>query len=176
MTDSSTTESNGRIIVGVDGSESSKQALRWAISLSGSLGATLDAIGTWSEPTMTGWEGVIPDWNPQADMEKVLADAVDAVVAAGRPSWINLIVCEGDPATVLIGRAQHATMLVVGSRGHGGFTGLLLGSVSTKCAEHASCPVLVVHGDTAVPGRLVETLEPKAASNAQTAAEQSSRA
>lgn len=152
MTISSTaTESNGRIIVGVDGSYSSKQALRWAISLSTRLGVTLDAIGTWSEPTMSGWEGVIPDFNPQADMEKTLADAVDGAVSAGRPSWVNLIVCEGDPAAVLIKHARNATMLVVGSRGHGGFTGLLLGSVSTKCAEHASCPVLVVHGDTAIP-------------------------
>lgn len=146
-----TTQPPRRIVVGVDGSEASKQALRWAISLAESLSAKVDVIGTWSEPRLTGWEGVLPDWNPQNDMEQLLDKSVDQVVPAGRPDGLKLIVREGDAATVLMQSADDAIMLVVGSRGHGGFTGLLLGSVSSKCAEHASCPVLVIHGDTPVP-------------------------
>ena len=139
------------IVVGVDGSDSSVQALRWAVSLGRTLGASIDVVGTWSAPTLTGWEGGVAAWNPEADTEQTLKDAVEQVVATGRPAGVNLVVCEGDAATTLIGKSQQALMLIVGSRGHGGFTGLLLGSVSTKCAEHAACPVLVVHGNLPAP-------------------------
>jgi nucleotide-binding universal stress UspA family protein len=64
---------------------------------------------------------------------------------------MNLVVREGNPAHVLLESSAGAMMLVVGSRGRGGFAGLILGSVSAAVAEHASCPVLVVHGDKPVP-------------------------
>jgi nucleotide-binding universal stress UspA family protein len=80
-------------------------------------------------------------------MEKVLTDTVDATFGADRPAELKLTVAEGPPAAVLVDRSAGALMLVVGSRGHGGFMGLLLGSISANVAEHASCPVLVVHGN-----------------------------
>ena len=135
-----------RLVVGVDGSEPSKAALRWAARfLASEDGGRIDAVIAWHVPASYGWAGP-PDWRPDEDAGKVLTEAVDAVFGADRPPGMRLIVREGNPAKVLLGESKGAGLLVVGSRGHGGFVGLLLGSVSAKCAEHATCPVLVVHG------------------------------
>jgi nucleotide-binding universal stress UspA family protein len=88
------------------------------------------------------------DWNPEQDGRAVLADAVTAVFGNDVPPTLRQLVREGNPATVLRDETKDAQMLVVGSRGHGGFAGLLLGSVSANCAEHTQCPVLVIHGKT----------------------------
>jgi nucleotide-binding universal stress UspA family protein len=93
----------------------------------------------------------MPDWDPRVDMDRILNAAVDAAFGPRRPADMNLIVCEGNPVNVLLEHSAGALMLVVGSRGHGGFAGMLLGSVSAAVAEHATCPVLVVHGDKPVP-------------------------
>jgi nucleotide-binding universal stress UspA family protein len=71
---------------------------------------------------------------------------VQEVFADERPVDLVLSIAYGQPASVLLEASEDSTMLIVGSRGHGGFAGLLLGSVSSACAEHATCPVLVVHG------------------------------
>jgi nucleotide-binding universal stress UspA family protein len=73
------------------------------------------------------------------------------VFGGRRPPGLRTDVREGNAARVLLEASEGARMLVVGSRGHGGFAGLLLGSVSAACAEHASCPVLVLHGTTPPP-------------------------
>jgi nucleotide-binding universal stress UspA family protein len=92
--------------------------------------------------------GYLPgDYEPANDAEKVVTETVDAVVGATRPDRMRLIVKQGSSAKVLLDESESALMLIVGSRGHGGFVGLLLGSVSAACAEHARCPVLVVHGE-----------------------------
>ena len=72
---------------------------------------------------------------------------MEAVLGADRPADFETVIVEGNPAEVLVHRSEGARVLVVGSRGHGGFAGLLLGSVSSACAERAHCPVLVVHGN-----------------------------
>jgi nucleotide-binding universal stress UspA family protein len=64
---------------------------------------------------------------------------------------LRLVLRQGLPAKVLLDESRGATMLIVGSRGHGGFAGLLLGSVSANCAEHATSPVMVIHGDRPTP-------------------------
>jgi nucleotide-binding universal stress UspA family protein len=143
------TTTHPTIIVGVDGSDASVEALRWAGRLATGTGARIEAIATWDIPTAYGW-GAPPltaEWDPKADMEKALTSAVDAAFGATRPVDMEMLVAQGHPAKVLLDRSHDALMLVVGSRGHGGFAGLLLGSVSTAVAEHATCPVLVVHGD-----------------------------
>lgn len=140
-----------RIVVGVDGSDESKQALRWAESFATATGASIDAIAVWQMPSADGWAPIPGDWDPEKDAEIWLGRAVDDVFKGGRPSRMTLLVQQGSPAPILLSESEGATMLILGSRGHGGFAGLLLGSVSAKCAEHAQCPVLVVHGDRLPP-------------------------
>jgi nucleotide-binding universal stress UspA family protein len=136
-----------RIVVGVDGSEQSKRALRWAMRISATTSASIDAVTAWHFPVGFGWGYTSDEWDPETDATKCLQDTVDEVFGAERPTGLRLLTRQGLPAQVLLDESRGATMLVVGSRGHGGFAGMLLGSVSASCAEHAKCPVLVVHGD-----------------------------
>jgi nucleotide-binding universal stress UspA family protein len=142
-----------RVVVGVDGSESSKHALRWAAYLAKTSNAQLDVIATWQ--ISSGWGSaystVPTDWNPQQDLEKSTSETIDEVFGSTRPENLRVQVRQGYAVTVLLDESKDALMLVVGSRGHGGFTGLLLGSVSAALAEHASCPVLVAHGEQLPP-------------------------
>ena len=141
------------IIVGVDGSDCSKKALRWAAALAKPFDADLEAVIYWQmPPIVAGFGGAyLPETvDPSKDAEKALTETVDEVFGTDRPH-MDLVVQEGDAARGLIKRSADARMLVVGSRGHGGFASLLLGSVSAKCVEHGSCPVLVIHGDTPAP-------------------------
>lgn len=135
-----------RIVVGIDGSDGSRDALRWAARLATALGAELDAVSAWEPTSAYGWSALPPLYSPHSEIEEMLTDMVDEVFGADRPVGLRLRVLEGPAAAQLITASTDALMLVVGSRGRGGFAGLLLGSVSAKVAEHASCPVLVVHG------------------------------
>jgi nucleotide-binding universal stress UspA family protein len=146
----STAENRPRIVVGIDGSDGSKNALRWAATLAGLLGARLDAVATWQLPPVSLLRVLPESYSPRPDIERLLADSVEEVLGTDRPADIRLKVLEGPAAQELIAAAEGALMLVVGSRGLGGFGGLLLGSVSSRVAEHATCPVLVVHGDRAL--------------------------
>jgi len=140
-----------RVVVGVDGSDGSKQALRWAAYVAASAGADIEAVTAWDFPLGYGWGTVPQDWSLAQDAEDNLRATVDSVLGVDRSTDVRLAVLEGNAARILLEQSAGAFMLVVGSRGHGGFTGLLLGSVSASVAEHARCPVLVVHGDTNPP-------------------------
>jgi nucleotide-binding universal stress UspA family protein len=139
-----------RIVVGIDGSDGSKHALRWAATLAQLLGARIDAVAAWELPTASLLRALPPSFSPEPDIERLLTDTVDEVLGADRPADLRRKVLEGPAAQTLITAAEGALMLVVGSRGLGGFAGVLLGSVSARVAEHAACPVLVVHGDRAL--------------------------
>lgn len=134
----------GIIVVGIDGSETSKTALRWAMKLASALGASVEAVCAWEFPvivTMAGG-GILPGtWAPEEDARKVLDDVISEVAPQG---GIKAVVAEGHPAHVLVEASKDAEMLVVGSRGIGGFRGALLGSVSSAVSQHARCPVLVI--------------------------------
>lgn len=149
-------ESSNRVVVGVDGSKPSHEALRWAKFMAEATGSTLEAVVAWQPWPAYGWGTV--GWptlptasDPAEDARRMLAATVDEVFGPAKPEGMTLTVREGGATPVLIDISSGARTLVVGSRGHGGFTGLLLGSVSAACAEHASCPVLVVHGSTPPP-------------------------
>jgi nucleotide-binding universal stress UspA family protein len=147
-----------RIVVGVDGSEPSKHALQWAAFIAQATDSTIDAVAAWEfisgwGRVGAGWTAMPDDWDPSGDAERALVATVDEVFGEHRPAGLTLSAREGNPAKVLLEASEGARMLVVGSRGHGGFSGLLLGSVSAACAEHAICPVLVLHGATPPPMR-----------------------
>ena len=135
------------IVVGVDGSDSSRKALRWAARQAELTAASLLVVSSWSWPVVTGYPPPPPDLDLERDAHLVLDDAVAAVLGE-RPSVpVEKRVVEGHPAAVLVAASAGADLLVVGSRGHGSFAGMLLGSVSNHCANHASCPVVIVrHG------------------------------
>jgi nucleotide-binding universal stress UspA family protein len=140
-----------RVVVGIDGSDESKLALRWAARLAHDFGTTIHAVTAWEYPATYGWSAGPSDWNPAQDADKLLIETIDEVFGSERPAGLELTVAEGYPAQVLLTAAATALMVVVGSRGHGGFVGLLLGSVSTNLTEHAHCPVLVMHAGIAPP-------------------------
>jgi len=134
----------GRVIVGVDGSPSSILALQRAQQLATALSTTLEAVTVWQyQPYMD--TGYVVEVEPAKNAETILADATAAAFGTDLPAGLKQVVRQGSAAKVLLDASHDAEMLVVGSRGHGGFVGLLLGSVSSQCTEHAHCPVLVVH-------------------------------
>jgi nucleotide-binding universal stress UspA family protein len=136
------------IVVGIDGSEPSKQALRWALGEARLRGASLRVVYAWTMPVYFGY-GVTPAavLDPQslrAAANENLDETVAEVVGGAKDVSIERKAVEGLAAQALVEEAKDADLLVVGSRGHGGFTGLLLGSVSQQCAHHAPCPVVIV--------------------------------
>jgi nucleotide-binding universal stress UspA family protein len=151
MTDGPRT-GEARIVVGIDGSPPSLDALRWAAQFAAVFSARLEVVIAWENPPSYGWAAIAPEWDPVQEMTKILDDSVLAVFGDRPPASMALQVYEGGAAKVLLDAGHSAVMLVVGSRGHGGLAGLLLGSVSANVAEHASCPVFIVHGDLGPPG------------------------
>lgn len=136
------------VVVGVDGSEPSRQALHWAARHAAMAGAELKVVTTWEFPTTFGWAPPYPDgFDPERDTENALRDTVRQVLGDNPEVPVHLVVREGHPAPVLIDEAGGADLLVVGSRGHGAFMGMVLGSVSEHCVSHAPCPVVVVRHD-----------------------------
>jgi len=131
-----------RIVVGVDGSEGSKAALRWAARQADLTGATLVAIVTWQFPAFYGW---VPEDVDFAELaRRGLDEALGEVFVAGRPATLETRVVEGFAAQVLVAASADAELLVVGSRGYGGVADALLGSVSTYCIHHAHGPVTII--------------------------------
>jgi nucleotide-binding universal stress UspA family protein len=149
-------ESAGRIVVGVDGSSASKLALQWAALLAKTMGVGIDAVITWDVPIHVGsfGPGYVPThWAPHDEYADYLTSYVNDAFGDSRPADLRLLAEEGNAARRLLERAEGAALLVVGNRGRGGFASLLLGSVSANCANHAICPVLVVHAPQANGGQ-----------------------
>ena len=134
-----------RIVVGVDGSPSSMKALRWTIRQAKLTAAEVEAVTAWSYPSGYGWasfgEGAV---DFEGDAGKILVEALAEVSGIAPDVVVEPLVVQGHAADVLVRAAEGADLLVVGSRGHGGFAGMLLGSVSQHCVHHASCPVLIL--------------------------------
>jgi nucleotide-binding universal stress UspA family protein len=146
--------SAGTIVVGVDGSEASKEALRWAAAEARLRGARLRVVHAWTvplsiaapEPSVLG-HPMLPGPSVE-EVRAALAEraerVLDDAVAGLEGVEVEPELVEGTPAHALVRAAEGADLVVVGSRGLGGFKGLLLGSVSQQCTHHAPCPVVIV--------------------------------
>jgi nucleotide-binding universal stress UspA family protein len=146
--------SRRRVVVGVDGSAGARAALLFALEESALRGVPVEAITAYHAPE--AWM----DYKTLSDKESDAArrraeqrtEAFIATVLPERPKpppEVRVKAAWGTAADVLIRESAGADLLVVGSRGHGGFTSMLLGSVSMQCAQHAACPVAVVHSPEA---------------------------
>lgn len=141
---------NGRkIVVGVDGSQHSDRALAWAIDEAKLREARLQVVSVWHVPALVyGAPGFTPPIGPNVDkaFRDVASEAAAAAAQKARDAGVEaeVEVDQGQTVGKLLDAAESAEMLVVGSRGHGGFSGLMLGSVSAQCAHHALCPVVIV--------------------------------
>ena len=133
-----------RIVVGYDGSSSSEGAVEWAARQAALTGSTLEVVVAWEWPTTYGAAIELPEgFDPAADAQEI-AEAAGKLVAELHPDVpVQLSIRHGHPAPILVEASKGADLLVVGSRGHGAFVGMLLGSVSEHCVTNASCPVVV---------------------------------
>ncbi|MFF9663173.1 universal stress protein [Streptomyces althioticus] len=141
-----------RIVVGVDGSPSSLEALRWAARQAALTGGSVLALTSWDYPQYHGALGWLPPSSGdeealEARAREDLTRCVEETLGAHPSVGVLEEVRYGTPASVLLRAARDASLLVVGSRGLGGFAGLLLGSVAQHCVQHAACPVVVVRED-----------------------------
>ncbi len=142
------------IVVGVDGSEDSKDALRWAARQARVTDTGLDVVTAWHMPVDFGTVWQMPatygksrdlsETGLAKDARTMLSATIEEVLGASPHVEVTPKLVSGHAAPVLIDASRHAALLVVGGRGYGGFAGMLLGSVSQHCVQHAACPVVVV--------------------------------
>jgi nucleotide-binding universal stress UspA family protein len=142
----------GRVVVGVDGSELSAAAMRWAVEEARLRGATLVAVHAWTfvPPAAVGEPGVIPvaavTLMDDLEIGRAAAEALldDAVSGVPADVEVEKLVGEGSPGEVLVEAGAGADLVVVGTRGRGALKSALLGSVSSHVIGHAPCPVVVI--------------------------------
>jgi nucleotide-binding universal stress UspA family protein len=135
-----------RIVVGVDGFESSQAALGWAIRQAKLTGAVVEAVTVWHIPPGTSWVPATDTPDYRDDAFAILSEAITEMCAVDPDVQVCPRVVEGRAGQVLVEAADGADLLVVGSRGHGGLAGALLGSVGQYCVHHAPCPVVIMRG------------------------------
>ncbi len=148
---------SGRVVVGVDGSDTAKKAVRWAAREAKLRGSKLELVSAWEIPIYSyafdqGYAAISEEMlkglaeNAEEHLTAALKEARDEALDVE----METIAAEGQAANVLVDVSEGADLLVVGSRGLGGFRELLLGSVSQQCAQHCTCPVVIVrHMDEA---------------------------
>lgn len=139
-----------RIVVGVDGSDSSLAALHWAVGEAEAHGATLHVLMAYQDPMVYNAPNIMA-LGMSFDVDAELGKATEAEVTrlaqeatAGRDVRVNARAVRGHPARALLDESEGAAMVVIGTRGHGGFVGALLGSVSQHVVAHSRCPVVVI--------------------------------
>ena len=137
------------LVVGLDGSPDSRRALRWAAAVAERADIPLRAVEAWSYPPLT----VVPGWSElvaHSDMDGRTVDDIRDVVATELgevPGFVTAESLRGPAARAIMRTVGPDSVLVLGSRGRGGFAGLLLGSVSRECIEHAPCPVVIARDE-----------------------------
>ena len=159
MSEHGESKKSSAVVVGVDGSAGSNEALRWALAEARLRKGRLRALHSWIYvhtlvPPLVGYpsagemiEPALADAAADAEQaaETILKRAI-AELGEVDDVEVERVIVQGSPAQALIDAVSEQDLLVVGSRGHGGFANLLLGSVSQQCAQHAPCPVVIVRG------------------------------
>ncbi|MBQ1073555.1 universal stress protein [Micromonospora sp. C31] len=151
--------SGNEILVGYDGSADASAALEWALEEAGRSGRPVRLAYVFEWLTVAGWigpgiaPGIWPDETARRQVEELVRKAAADASAAHPELTVTGEVFDGPPALVLQERSAQADLLVLGTRGHGGFGGLLVGSTAVAVAAHAHCPVVVVRGEAAAGGR-----------------------
>ena len=134
-----------RVVVGVDASDASRAALRWAARQAELVGASLEVVHCWHLADEYAWiQPLPPPADPTGVAQRSLEDMVHQVIGPDRAMSVKTLVVQGPPAKTLVGMVDRNAILVVGDRGTGGIDGLLIGSVSRQCTAHAPCTVVVV--------------------------------
>jgi nucleotide-binding universal stress UspA family protein len=145
MTSQASPSPEHRIVVGVDGSVASKAALRWALRQAHLTGAVVEAVTAREFPVVYGYPAPILDGVNFKDMAaNVVKDAIAEETLGAEAGRVYYKVVEGNAASALLSESAGADLLVVGSRGHGGFVEAMLGSTGQHCVHHAKCPVVVI--------------------------------
>jgi nucleotide-binding universal stress UspA family protein len=148
------TDHSERILVGIDGSALSKAALRWALGEAALRAAAVEVVHAWSYPALsvTPYHGtalpVVSPEDVEAAATRLVSDTMREVAPEATGVDLTTTVERGNPAETLAAKAKGAAMVVVGSHGHGGFAGMLLGSTTNQLLHHAPAPVVVVHPGT----------------------------
>jgi nucleotide-binding universal stress UspA family protein len=134
------------VVVGVDGSDNSIAALRWAGAYAATTGCRVRAVSAWEFPAYADTSGMVTYPSPALLFEGAEAIVTEAIAEAKIDDGVEVVheVVEGHPARVLLDRSADAALLVVGRRGHGGVIGFFTGSVATACANHSEVPVVIV--------------------------------
>jgi nucleotide-binding universal stress UspA family protein len=141
-----------KILVGVDGSEKSILALKWAAALAEDIGAHVEVMTTWQTPFPTielfavGFNLDLAELNerPMQIAHVRMEKSILGAYGTSDPAGVSLSIEEGYPALVLVERSKEVDLLVLGNRGHSPMVETLLGSVSMHCLSHAHCPVVIV--------------------------------
>ena len=142
----------GCVVVGFDGSDAALSAVRWAADEAGRRACGLVLVHALMPPVTTGGLGIglPPSLDLIDQLEAGAREQLDVVAATVREDHpgldVDAVVTVGSPSSVMLEASEDASLVVIGSRGHGGFRGLLLGSVSAQVAAHASCPTAVIRG------------------------------
>jgi nucleotide-binding universal stress UspA family protein len=142
----------GRIVVGMEGSDGARAALRWSLQEAHLRGCTVEVVTAYTQsavPLYPELGYVSPEPTRLVDeitrmQEQVITDELERTQTAIE---VTRSILEGRPASTLVRASEGADLLVVGSRGRGGFRGLALGSVSHQLAQHSACPVVIVRAD-----------------------------
>lgn len=142
------------VVVAVDGSEASQNAVRWAANSANKRGVPLRLAASYTMPQFLYAEGMVP---PQELFDELQSETMDMIEAARVVAHevapdikIGYVIAEGSPIDMLLDMSSDVTMIVMGSRGLGGLSGMVMGSVSAAVVSHADCPVVVVRSDNHV--------------------------
>lgn len=132
------------VLVGIDGSTESGRALHWACNYARSLEGTVHAVTVWRQPVQFGYRTAVGDSELEKRAKNSLTNVVDPVREEFPDVALKTQLIRGHEVDELVGLSHQADLMVLGNKGHGAFTGMMVGSIALKLVHHARCPVTIV--------------------------------